>query len=972
MASPETPGKDSGTSIAALLAAADHALAREDVAEARSQAGEVLKLTEARPDGLEHARARLRLARCDLAVARVERALACALQAGAVFRLQEERVDEVGALALAARAAARAGRVVEAVESGLLAVALAESLPAGSAPAQAWCALGAAYAAGHHFASAERALRSAAEMAERCADRETLAEAAVESALAQLIRHAQARVDHDATPDAQPLLDALERCRELEVVGVDLPAALARTLDAVIALAAVLTEDVDDARRRLDLRGEPLRAGIAPHWSNALDAWTRLELAWHLQDPHGAVVHAAQIAAVAEAAQHAALRGLGHLLAADLHESRGDVASALIEWKAGARHERHTRGRDLDSRTTSTGALLAARQHQLDVATLTAKAERFQQLAYEDSLTGIANLRRFEHCLVDALVASADSGEPLCAAFIDCDRFKSVNDNFGHEVGDNALRAVAELLARGIREGDVVARLGGDEFAILFRQADLDVAREVCERIAAAIRAHDWRTLHPELRLGVSIGVEQALPGDTTRALVARADKAMFERKLQRDAAQAGVPAPLAPPAGAQLARVAQWLAGARRLVVFTGGGALPADAEADTLVLPDEADAEARAAFDAGWSRRRRALAAAEPDAGQHALAAFARTLSARAVETTFVTERIDGRLARAGALEVLELQGSALRDRCIACGAPAVGAADGDCPTCGRPAPAFRPDALLAGETPDPRVAAGAELAAKSADIVFVVDADAASFPGPALIEKARVRGARVVLLGAASPAARALADAALEGPVDALVAALQARAEAGAVAEPRFADGQSLGDEAFSAFSYLAGTGVDHRSRTLEQTLALTDTQLQQQSDVTQWQFPTPHRSPVCPEAPVVSVREYGLLAADEAVRGGMRRAFQRMLAFYGLEWQDGTVRKAAHWQQRFPVWARAAGANDLRITRILTALSLCGLRPEALALLRALEEEVPQYREGDVRKPFAFWRDAVRPRRIAGLA
>ena len=110
MASTESPGMASGNPIAALLAAADQALAQENVALARTHAGEVLRLTESRADGLDHARARLRLARCDVAVARMERALSAALQAAAAFRRHEERAEEIAALAVAARAATRAGR----------------------------------------------------------------------------------------------------------------------------------------------------------------------------------------------------------------------------------------------------------------------------------------------------------------------------------------------------------------------------------------------------------------------------------------------------------------------------------------------------------------------------------------------------------------------------------------------------------------------------------------------------------------------------------------------------------------------------------------------------------------------------------------------------------------------------------------------------------------------------------------------
>ena len=775
MASTGSPGRESGNPVAAWLAAADQALALENVALARTHATEVLRLTEARPDGLEHARARLRLARCDIAVARIERALNAAQQAAATFRRHGEPAEEIVALSMAARAATRAGRVVEAVEAGLLAVALAESLPTGSVTAQAHRALGAAYAAGHQFASAERALRRAVETAHRFCDRLTVADTLMDDALGQLIRYAVARSADDGDAALPALEDALGRCRDYEALGLALGPLRARAFGSTIAIAACLTGDVDAAQHRLALHPEPLRSGIAPHWSAALDAWTRLELAWHTHDPQGAVVHAAQIAAVADAAQHAALRSLGHLLAADLHESRGDVASALVEWKAAQRHERATRSRDLESRTAATGALLASRA---------AGSESRRQADGDDAATGIADASRFERALLDALVASTDARAPLCVAFVDCDHFKAVNDAFGDAVGDDALHAVAALMQRGVREGDVVARLGGDEFAILFRQADLGVAQEICERIAADVREHDWSALHAGLRMGVSIGVEQALPGDTPRTLAMRVDKAMFEKKLQREGGAAPGARPAGTPADAQLARVAHWLAHARQLAVFAGGGQLAANGGAAGSLagaLPDARDVDARAEFDASWVARRRAVEREEPSEAQHALAVFAQALTARATETTFVTERVDGLLARAGAPGVLELNGNALRDRCAACGAPSVGLTDSACPTCGQPPPAFRPDVVLGGESPDTRVVAGIELAAKSADVVLVVDADARIFPGAALIAKARVRGARVVLLGPSSHAARALADVALDGPVEALLQALRERVEA-----------------------------------------------------------------------------------------------------------------------------------------------------------------------------------------------
>lgn len=112
---------------------------------------------------------------------------------------------------------------------------------------------------------------------------------------------------------------------------------------------------------------------------------------------------------------------------------------------------------------------------------------RQRALARQDSLTGIANARVFEENAHRTNALSRRSGRPFTVAYVDLDRFKQVNDEFGHSAGDELLRTVALLIADGVRSTDVVARLGGDEFGILLPDTEAEQARVILERIAASI-----------------------------------------------------------------------------------------------------------------------------------------------------------------------------------------------------------------------------------------------------------------------------------------------------------------------------------------------------------------------------------------------------------------------------------------------------------------------------------------------------
>jgi diguanylate cyclase (GGDEF)-like protein len=160
---------------------------------------------------------------------------------------------------------------------------------------------------------------------------------------------------------------------------------------------------------------------------------------------------------------------------------------------------------------------------------------RLQQLATEahhDPLTGLANRRRF----IEQLEATVYGvGARDCAVLmIDLDRFKEINDSFGHSVGDDLLCLVGPRLEQALQPGDLLARMGGDEFAVLLPEADEARAREVAGHLGAALRdafVLDDMPLHVDASIGIALCPEHGLDRSL---LLARADTAMYMAKRGR------------------------------------------------------------------------------------------------------------------------------------------------------------------------------------------------------------------------------------------------------------------------------------------------------------------------------------------------------------------------------------------------------------------------------------------------------
>jgi diguanylate cyclase (GGDEF)-like protein len=148
-----------------------------------------------------------------------------------------------------------------------------------------------------------------------------------------------------------------------------------------------------------------------------------------------------------------------------------------------------------------------------------------------DPLTGLPNRRFILEQLDEALARGRVSGSGLCAAIIDIDRFKDVNDTYGHDAGDAVLRHFAQAFRERLRPGDRIGRIGGEEFLLLLADVRLDDAARALEGIRIGFpfaTLPDQATRRP---VAFSAGLAEALPNDDRSSILYRADRALYSAK---------------------------------------------------------------------------------------------------------------------------------------------------------------------------------------------------------------------------------------------------------------------------------------------------------------------------------------------------------------------------------------------------------------------------------------------------------
>lgn len=157
--------------------------------------------------------------------------------------------------------------------------------------------------------------------------------------------------------------------------------------------------------------------------------------------------------------------------------------------------------------------------------------ESLKKEAYTDQLTGVANRRFAEMRLHGWMEEFRVFGIPFGFLFMDIDRFKSFNDTYGHNAGDQVLQMVGRTISNLLRKLDVVARWGGEEFIVLVPNVDEDKLGRIAERIRVFIE-RSWLTVNGKhLFVTVSIGCTMAAKNDSVDALVQRADSLMYKSK---------------------------------------------------------------------------------------------------------------------------------------------------------------------------------------------------------------------------------------------------------------------------------------------------------------------------------------------------------------------------------------------------------------------------------------------------------
>jgi len=175
-----------------------------------------------------------------------------------------------------------------------------------------------------------------------------------------------------------------------------------------------------------------------------------------------------------------------------------------------------TTNRDMRTANAALSTELKAAQAELDETKL--EIENSRESVMQDPLTGLANRGGLDRALSAAMRNQHETAMPLACAVIDIDHFKSLNDRYGHPVGDEVLRIVSRALLVSARQGDVVGRPGGDEFLTVLPATDLATARFVADRMRKAIAEADLSGVLGAGTLGgitVSVGVALLRTTDT-------------------------------------------------------------------------------------------------------------------------------------------------------------------------------------------------------------------------------------------------------------------------------------------------------------------------------------------------------------------------------------------------------------------------------------------------------------------------
>jgi diguanylate cyclase (GGDEF)-like protein len=524
-----------------LLAGAQTALDRGEAQEASQLAREAAQWAKATGDTHREARCLAFLAHADRQLSRLRRAHAVSQRAAYLFRELGDTASEVAALSTLAHTAASLGRSEDAIEAGLMSVALGERIPVGPHLPLAFNYLGTAYFWTLNYAQAQTSFERALHLAQTLDPPVNPTQPLGNLAYLEAFRFAMQRFHAQpstALPAMTSRIEALQGALGHWSGAAGLMPGITVTGHAMAHLLAGLlacwTGRVKVARRELGLGADWSQRYGAHTWLAAVREWLLAELAWASGDDASAFAHAQAMAAAGASAEHEPLACLGHVVASSLFSARGRDTEACAQLRLLKQREENIRLESQESRARVVAWQLESRQAHLRIDALESQSRMLEKLAYEDPLTGLMNRRGLQRRVEELEAGPRAQTLPLCLAMIDVDQFKRINDRHSHLVGDEVLVRLSALFQATVRQHDLVVRLAGDEFVILFEHTEHAIAQACCERVKAAVLACDWEVVARGLRVSVSIGVQQAGKGESIASVLARSDAGMYRDKARR------------------------------------------------------------------------------------------------------------------------------------------------------------------------------------------------------------------------------------------------------------------------------------------------------------------------------------------------------------------------------------------------------------------------------------------------------
>ncbi len=355
--------------------------------------------------------------------------------------------------------------------------------------------------------------------------------------LKRLADNLAALIDSSSQPDSLPIHEVLLRLIErleipqalesrAEAIKASLvpelpPAEVERNLAAIADLITEMRSQVQDEKRDLESFLQQLTAGLQEldraFQSNAAVQRESFEGGQHL-----------------DAAVSDQVTGIAHSVrdATDLHALQATVRQHLDTINSHMyrfREAEARRARDAEAQVEQLTERL--RSVEGEVAQLHERIYEERRQATVDPLTGIPNRLAYNERITQEYARWRRYGNPLCLAVWDVDRFKRINDVYGHQAGDQVLRVIAKLLAGNTRASNLVVRYGGEEFATLLPETVLSDAARVADKLRETIARCDFHHGGKPVSVTISCGVAQFRPGDDPDTVFRRADSALYRAK---------------------------------------------------------------------------------------------------------------------------------------------------------------------------------------------------------------------------------------------------------------------------------------------------------------------------------------------------------------------------------------------------------------------------------------------------------